>query len=76
MAKRTVYHIVPTDKGWSLERQGDNSDWRFYATKREAVQEGRQIAASQEPAQLIIHDERGRIEEERTYGDDPRNIRG
>ena len=76
MSDRITYHVVPTEKGWSVQREGDTADWRFFATKEEAVQDGTKLASSNELGQLIIHNADGKIEEERTYGDDPRRTPG
>jgi hypothetical protein len=77
MANRNVYHIVPTEKGWSVQPEGrGEKEWHFFGTKEEAVQNGSRIASEQEPAQVIIHNTDGTIQEERTFGDDPRNIPG
>ena len=62
-----MYHVAPTDHGWSLHREGDSYGWRYYATKQQAIQEGQREAASHTPGQLIIHNDDGRIEEAREF---------
>ena len=69
MPQRAVYHVVPTDQGWSLQREGESYGWRYYLTKRQAIEEGQREAAAHRPGELIIHDEDGRIEESRTFAD-------
>jgi hypothetical protein len=76
MSGRRVFHVVPTERGWSLQMEGRKNSWDFFPTQAEAVQEGIRIAAAQEPGQLIIHKKDGTIQEERTYGEDPRSSRG
>ena len=68
MQQRTVFHVVPTDRGWTLQREGDSYGVRYYATKTQAVQEGEREALAR-TAELIIHNDDGRIEEQRSFGE-------
>lgn len=76
MPERSVYHVAPTDRGWSLHREGDSYDWRYYATKQQAINEGQKEAAAHVPGQLIIHNDDGRIEEARDYTDQSLKLAG
>ena len=60
--------------GWKVSGPGGSSS--SYVTKQEAVRAGRQGARAQPPSQLVIKGRNGRIQEERTYGDDPRRSKG
>lgn len=73
---RRVYHVVTNEKGWSLQEEGNPNNWEFYQTKDEAIHAGMERAREEALGQLIIHKTDGTIEEERTYGDDPRSSRG
>jgi hypothetical protein len=54
-------------------RIGVHSKWR---TKRLAVAEAIAQAKCHEPCSLRIHKPDGRIQEERTYGNDPKRTKG
>jgi hypothetical protein len=73
---RQVYHVVTTEKGWSVQKEGDKGSWEFFGTKEEAVRRGRELGSSHERGQVIIHKTDGTIEEERTFGDDPASTPG
>jgi hypothetical protein len=45
-------------------------------TKEKAISYGRELAKDEGLGQLIVHKADGSIEEEFTYGDDPRDISG
>lgn len=45
-------------------------------TKEKAIDYGRDLAKQEGQGQLVVHKADGTIEEEFTYGDDPRNIPG
>lgn len=70
MADRTVFDVVPDGDRWKVnERKGSRS--RQHATKEQAVEDARALADESKPSQIVIHNADGRIEKERTYGDDP-----
>ena len=76
--KRTIYRIVPhkASKAWVVH--GDGVRW--WATKCAAVPyyaaKCRAIRAAGGLAQLVICRRNGTVQEERTYGRDPRRSRG
>ena len=70
MPKKNSIHIVPSEKGWDVKRQGASRASRVTRTKDEAVKVGRDMA-QKESGQLIIHKKDGKIQEERTYRKDP-----
>jgi hypothetical protein len=78
MAKRNVYHVVPDkEKGsWKLKKEGSDRALKNFNTKKEAIKTGRQIAKNQEPSQLKIHKQDGKIQTEYTYKSDPRKYKG
>ena len=45
-------------------------------TKKEAVRKTIEIAKKQQDSQVIIHKQDGKIQEERTYGNDPHPPKG
>lgn len=71
VAKRTTYHVTPSDDQWQVVKQDAQRASSLHRTKKEAVAEGRRIAAENKPSQLVIHGQDGKIQEESTYGSDP-----
>lgn len=76
MADRTVYHVTPNANGWEVKRAGSDETEVLVDDKDNAVDHARQLAEANRPSQVVIHTRDGKIAEERTYGDDPRNIPG
>jgi hemerythrin superfamily protein len=80
-AKRTgsqgpVIHVTPTsDGGWRAERRGSDRAVATGDRKQDVVSRARDVAKRQR-GRLVIHNAKGRIQEERTYGSDPRRSRG
>jgi Uncharacterized protein conserved in bacteria (DUF2188) len=74
MPERTVYRVMPQGRRWEV-RRGDDVVFA-HERKEEAVSRGRSVARDDQPSQLVIHDGRGRIEDESTYQDDPFPPRG
>ena len=73
---RNVFHVTPNANGWEVKRQGSDQTEFLVDNKDNAVSHARELAKSQEPAQVIVHTRDGKFETEFTYGDDPRNIPG
>lgn len=70
-AKRKVYHVTYIKKlGWKVKAV-DEAEAKFYETKVKAVSAARELALRRKPSQIRIHKRDGKIQEERTYGDDP-----
>jgi hypothetical protein len=78
MAQREIFHVTPFHNGWQVKGQGATrfDQEAVVDTKERAVQLAREAAAEFDRSQIIIHKADGTIEEERTYGDDPRSIPG
>lgn len=72
--RRVVYHVVPHKEGWAIKRSREVVD--THPTKAEAVQRGMELGRSHVKGQLVIHKKDGTIQEERTYGADPRKTKG
>lgn len=77
--KRVRFEVLPDkDGGWSVTR--DRVVTGTFHTKSAAVEyaagEGRKAWAKGRPAQLFIKGREGKIQDERTYGNDPRHIPG
>ena len=79
--KRQVFEVEPRDHHrFALQREKSQRASRVFDTKRQAVSEGvhrgRQIEEEGGLAQLRIKGKDGRVQEERTYGKDPRRYPG
>ena len=77
-ANRTVYHVGPnaTRDRWIVSREGDETFREEFRTKEDAVSAAKARARREEPAQVKVHDSRGNMDYERTYGADPRRTPG
>lgn len=73
---RNVFHVTPNANGWEVKREGSDQTEVLVDNKDNAVSHARELARSQEPAQVIVHTGDGRFETEYTYGDDPRDVPG
>ena len=71
-----VFHVTPASGGgWRAEKEGAQRAVATGDRKDVVVQKARDRARSQK-GRLVIHGRNGRIQEERTYGADPRRTRG
>lgn len=72
MGKRNVYHVVPTPAGdWGVKKEGGNRAAGVFDTQKAAIERAREIAKNQQPSQVKIHGENGKIRNEHTYKKDP-----
>ena len=76
MAERKVYHVVAGNKGWDIKEEGGKTAISHHSTKEEAIEAARKVAEKSGLGQVKIHTAIGAIEEERTYGKDPRKSPG
>lgn len=63
-------HIVPNGNLWQVKRENSDKATKNFATQKEAIDYGRNIAKNQE-SELVIHDKKGRIRDKDSYGNDP-----
>jgi hemerythrin superfamily protein len=72
-----VIHVTPDKRtgGWRAERSGSNRPVARGDRKDDVVKKARD-SAKRAGGRLVIHKANGRIQEERTYGSDPRRKRG
>ncbi len=76
MAERTTLHVIPDANSWKVKNEADPSYDALVDNKDRAIEIAREQAKAAPLGQVIIHTRDGKIEEEFTYGDDPRNIPG
>jgi hypothetical protein len=81
-AKRVVYRVRWWSGRWVLYRDGEAvHGMTSELTKNQAVSMGAEYARALResegtPSQLVIHGKNGKIQSERTYGNDPRRSKG
>ena len=73
---RTVYWVVPSGGDWNVQRQGSDAALASFANKDDAVDERVRRCKAEEPSQLKVMTRDGKIEYERTYGNDPERYPG
>ena len=83
MAKEALpsYHLTRDKKrgGWQLEKAGSDRARARFDTKAEALKGGAlRSAVGKEGGSVKIHNQNGRIQQERTYprGQDPKSSKG
>lgn len=76
MPRRAQVQVEPRPNGrWAVQTDGTQRAYRVKDRKTEAVRIARSVATNK-GAELVIKNERGRIESKDSHGRDPRNIRG
>jgi len=78
MSKRS-FHVVPFEEGWALKEEGKTNPLSRHGTQKEAIDEGRNLGASEDDEiDLVVHRADGRIKERLTFTteDDARNGNG
>lgn len=68
----TVYHVVPHEDGWAVEKEGASRAASVHSTKAEAVAAGRGLAKAAEPGRLVLHRQDGTVQDTYSYGDESR----
>ena len=76
MADRATFHVIPDVNSWKVKNEADPSYDALVDDKDRAVEMAKEMAKAAPLGQVIIHTRDGKIAEEYTYGDDPRNIPG
>jgi hypothetical protein len=78
MSKRKIYHSLPNGSGWTVKSGGDvvSNHRTQAAAEAAAVKAGHRAENAGGLGQAVLHKSDGTIREERTYGNDPRNIKG
>ncbi len=71
-----THHVVPNPGGgWDVKRDGAERASGHFDTKREAVDQGRQVSRNQ-GTELRIHNQDGRIAQSDSHGRDPSPPKG
>lgn len=62
----TDQYVIPHENGWALKTENSNKPYKVYATKKEAIEQGTEMA-KKHAANLIVQGEDGKIEEKHSY---------
>ncbi|MDQ1702894.1 MAG: hypothetical protein QOF57_2146 [Frankiaceae bacterium] len=79
MAGRAVFHVTPYVNGWTLKQEGADDgrgELGAWDHKFLAIDHAKELARSAGLGQVIVHGKDGQIQQEFTYGADPRGSKG
>lgn len=65
-----VFHVVPTEDGWSITVEGEDAPLGTHDTKKEAVGAARSAAKEAAPSQLVVHKQDRSVQESFSYDAD------
>jgi hypothetical protein len=69
---RKVYHVTPAGEGdWKVKRERTDRADSIHENKQDAIDRARELATSGRLGQVVIHNQDGKIQSERTYRKDP-----
>jgi hypothetical protein len=74
--ERKIYDVIAGDKVWKGIARGGERASVVTKTKEEAISKTTSIAKKNGPSQVVIRKENGKIQSERTYGNDPKISKG
>lgn len=64
-------HVTPhPNGGYQVKGAGNSKATKTFNTQKEAISFGKEIAKNQK-SELVIHNQKGRIREKNSYGNDP-----
>lgn len=71
MLGRHVYRVSPLESGgWSVQKEGEATARGNRPTREEAARLAWELAAADEPSEVVIEDRGGTIADERIFGAD------
>lgn len=73
---RDVYHVTPFGNSWKVTPEGAATPLAILDNKNAALDEAKRLAKAAKLGQVVVHGSDGRIQEEFTYGKDPRDVPG
>jgi len=77
MATRVTYHVTPrSEVRWAVIRKGAQRAARVFEDKKDAVEHARTLAKKHALGQVLVHGMNGKIQDEWTYGGDPKRSKG
>jgi hypothetical protein len=75
MPKKGDVHVVPGEKGWRVEVEGQTRASGTHDTQQAAWEQAQRVAR-QNKSEALLHGRNGKIRERNTYGHDPRKTKG
>lgn len=54
-------HVVPSQKGWTVKREGSGKTSTFFPTQKEALAGARLIVKESASGRIVVHGKTGRI---------------
>ena len=76
MPERTTFHVIPDANSWKVKNEQEPKYDALVDDKDRAIELAKQYAKESDLGQVIVHNRDGKIAQEFTYGDDPRNVPG
>jgi Uncharacterized protein conserved in bacteria (DUF2188) len=74
--KRPAIAVEPRDGGkWAVQKHGTQKASKVFHRKADAVDRAR-VQAKREGAELVVKDQKGRIQSKDSHGRDPRRSKG
>lgn len=73
---RSVYHVMPIGDAWGVRRERRKRADSLHLIKTDAIARAKRLARAAAVGQVKVHGRNGRIQNEFTYKEDPRNSRG
>ena len=70
MVRKGIW-VSPDGGNWKVKTEGGQRATGIFNTKKEAMDRAIDLAKKEKPSQVVIQKQDGKIQEERTYGDDP-----
>lgn len=70
MAKKSDIHVVPHDRGWAIQREGNDRASSVHDTQRAALEQAREWG-KRDRVEVVTHRRDGRIRDSDSYGNDP-----
>lgn len=75
--KRKIYHVLPSDDGdWKVKQNKAERAIKIFENKTNALDLAKNLAKKADLGQVIVHDKKGVIQTEYTYGQDPEKTKG
>lgn len=68
IAMQKTFRVTPENGSWAVRRHGTKRVARAFPSKAKAVAAAKSFAKKAQPSQVVVQDDRGRIEEYRVYG--------
>jgi poly(hydroxyalkanoate) granule-associated protein len=66
-AQVAVYSVVAREEGWAIEKKGAERAVSVHATKDEALERARALAAEHRPSELVVHRKDGTVQDTLVY---------